>query len=234
MSETKGILYGIGVGPGDPELVTVKAMKTIEKCDLLVLPAKEKETCKAYNIVREVYPEIENKVCICCPFPMNMSEDALHAYHKEVATNMKLVLDADKKVGFLVIGDPCLYSTFEYIRVILDEQGYTTKIISGVTSVSAVAAVADISLAQNNEQVHIIPGEIECWEEALSLPGTKVFMKAGKNLGILKELLLAYEKKNPPAEVYAVSDCGLPGERSMRGASQIDEEMGYFTVVIVK
>ena len=65
-----GVLYGIGVGPGDPELMTLKAINTIKACDILAIPAVSKEECYAYSIVQAVLPEIEKKQIMCTPFPM--------------------------------------------------------------------------------------------------------------------------------------------------------------------
>lgn len=65
-----GVLYGIGVGPGDPELMTLKAINTIKACDILAIPAASKEECYAYSIVQAVLPDIENKQIMCTPFPM--------------------------------------------------------------------------------------------------------------------------------------------------------------------
>ena len=65
-----GVLYGIGVGPGDPELMTLKAINTIKACDIITIPAVSKEECYAYSIVQAVLPEIEKKHIMCTPFPM--------------------------------------------------------------------------------------------------------------------------------------------------------------------
>lgn len=70
MMDKNGILYGIGVGPGEPELMTLKALRIIRSCDVIVLPAASKEACYAYRIVYEVCPEIEEKILLCMPFPM--------------------------------------------------------------------------------------------------------------------------------------------------------------------
>ena len=70
-----GTLYGIGVGPGDPELVTVKALRCMEESDLIVLPAADPAGCHAYQIARKAYPGIEKKELVCLPFPMTKEEE---------------------------------------------------------------------------------------------------------------------------------------------------------------
>ena len=75
-----GVLYGIGVGPGDPGLMTLKAIDTIKACDILAIPAASKEECYAYSIVQAVLPDIENKQIMCTPFPMIKDKENL-LYH---------------------------------------------------------------------------------------------------------------------------------------------------------
>ena len=103
--------------------------------------------------------------------------------------------------------------------------------ISGVPSFCAVAAALGISLGDGKDEIHIIPASYEL-EESLQLKGTKIYMKSGKKLIELKERLLASPKSYH--EVYAVSDCGLPKQKIMRGMEELETESGYLTIVIVK
>ena len=78
-----GCLYSVGVGPGDPELMTLKAVKIIRNCQVLVLPAESKEKCVAYQIVRRAIPEIEDKTTVCLVMPMTKDKDRLEKSHRE-------------------------------------------------------------------------------------------------------------------------------------------------------
>lgn len=223
--------YGIGVGPGEPELITKKAEQMINKVDVLILPAKDKASCRAYTIAEKVIPTIRQKECVFMPFPMTMKEPELTEFHKSVAAKVEEFLQANKAVGFLTIGDVTIYSTFTYVERIVREDGYDTEIINGITSFQAAAARVGIPLTLGDDELHIIPGSADV-KEALSLSGTLVFMKSGKRLIELKSKLVEYEKDRD-IQVYAVSNCGMENEAVAVGAENISEEAGYLTVVIV-
>lgn len=225
-------LYGIGVGPGDGALITRQAERIIRAVDVLILPAKDKDSCRAYNITAQVIPEIADKECMFIPFPMSMKEPELSTFHRDVATQIERLLDENKSVGFLTIGDVSIYSTFAYIDELVKNDGYNTHSISGISSFSAAASRLGIPLTLGSEELHIIPGSGDV-DEALSLSGTLVFMKSGKRLAELKEKLIILEK-DKKSKVYAVSNCGMENETTSIGAENISDESGYLTVVIVK
>ena len=225
----EGILYGIGVGPGEPELITLKALKRIQESDIIILPAEPKEECYAYLSVKEVWPEIEQKEIICLPFPMVRDKELLKKAQDTIYKKIKDLLLMGKKVGFLTIGDPSIYSTYSYIRKRMEQDNFAFETISGVPSFCAAAAALGISLGENNQEIHIIPASYNI-KESFLLTGTKVYMKSGKRLAELKKELLALKENN----VYAVSNCGLPNEKHYYSAEELDEESGYLTIVVVK
>lgn len=240
-----GRFIGIGVGPGDPLLMTIKAVKAIEEADLLVLPAKDKESCRAYMIAKEALnvmsidqnrrrweDAIDNKECIFEPFPMSMDKDELFKFHKRVAGRIAKELDLGRNAAFLTIGDPCVYSTVDYLTQILEDMGYNTERVNGVTSFCMAAARLGISLGEGSEEIHVIPGSADI-DKALSLPGTKVFMKGGKRLKELRDRLILYEAKTGH-RVYGAANCGFPDEKLAYSASEITDDWGYLAVVIVR
>lgn len=224
--------YGIGVGPGDETLVTKRAEEIIKAVDVLILPAKDKDSCRAYVIAEKAIPQIKGKECIFIPFPMSMKEPQLSEFHRDVAIQVEKLLDEKKSVGFLSIGDVTIYSTFAYIEEIVSKDGYECEYISGIPSFCAAAGRLGIPLTLGDEQMHIIPGSADI-DEALSLKGTLVFMKSGKRLLELKQRLLA-DSTIDNSSVFAVSNCGMDNEIVSVGAENITEESGYLTVVVVK
>jgi len=106
------------------------------------------------------------------------------------------------------------------------------RTLSGIPSFCAACARLGIALGEGKEQIHIIPGSYEIGE-SLGLPGTKVYMKAGKKLSELKQMLLT-EDARAKWEVYAVSNCGMPDEKLFYSAESLTSEEGYLTLVIVK
>ena len=230
----KGMLYGIGVGPGNPQLMTLQAIETIQKCNVIVLPAVSKEECYAYQIVKKVCQKIDEKALLCMPFPMIRDEKKLALAHERIYQAIEDYLMQGQKVGLLTIGDPSVYSTYIYMHKCATKAGWPAEIISGVPSFCAVAARLGIPLGEREEEIHIIPGFYEV-QNTLHDQGTRVYMKSGKKLQELLEILRMQEKQDGKTlEVYGVSNCGMDNEKVYRGLSELEAAKGYLTTVIVK
>lgn len=226
--------YGVGLGPGDPGLVTLKAVNTIKECRAIVVPAGDLSRCRAYSIARQAVPEIDEKEIYPFAFPMTSDEDRLRPVHDEVADRVRALLDEGKDVAFLTIGDVALYSTFAYIQRRLSQTGHETLMISGVPSFCAVAAKHNIPIAEGAGEVHIIPGGSDP-ELSKDYGGTRVYMKSGKALRGLIAFLKA-QMREEPLEIYAVANCGFEDEVVYRNLEELENENNdrYLTTVIVK
>lgn len=227
-----GILYGVGVGPGDPELLTVKALNCIKTADILVLPAASKEECHAYRIVRGIWQEIEKKACICLPFPMIRDRKKLAAAHDEICGKIEEYLEENKTVALLTIGDPSVYSTYCYIHKRVIKHGGEARMISGVPSFCAAAAALSIPLAESSEEIHVVPASYEI-AGTENLPGTRIYMKSGKKLKQLKAAL-KQEMQTKNLEIYCVENCGMENQKITSGLEGLQETAGYLSIVIVK
>jgi precorrin-2 C(20)-methyltransferase len=229
-----GILYGIGVGAGDPELMTVKAQRIITACDLLILPAGSKEECHAYQIVLQAMPEISDKSVRCMPFPMICDTSELEKAHQNIYNEIVSELDSGKSVGFLTLGDPSVYSTYMYMHHHAEAEGRRAQMISGIPSFCAAAARLGISLGEKGEEIHIIPAAYDV-SDTLEYHGTRVYMNSGKKL---QELLNMLEQQTATgqqtADIYAVSNCGMETEQIYYGIEEARKATGYLTIVIVK
>ncbi len=230
---TPPTLYGIGVGPGNPDLMTLKALKTIENSDVVVLPSSSKDKCYAYKIVSQVVTNLDEKDLLFCDFPMTKDKSRLESAHDAIAAQIEERLQDGKSVAFLTIGDPAIYSTYTYIDERIKQRGYNTEMVSGVPSFCAVAAALGISLADKDEEIHVIPASYEV-RDSLGLSGTKIYMKSGQKLKELKEALLSPDFAEQNQMVYCVCDCGLSTEKRMYGVENLDTDAGYLTIVIVK
>ena len=224
-----GILYGIGVGAGSADGLTLGALETIKNCGVIIFPNKSKDECRAFKLVKENLPEIESKKLIFCDFPMTKDKNVLIAAWENAAKQICKELKG-ASVAFLTIGDATIYSTFFYIKKLVEKEGFKCLVISGVPSFCAVAAKLGISLAQDDQQIHIIP-DAENLDEAFNPAGTLVFMKIGRKLGALKEFLIKNQSKI--LEFGAVSNCGFEDEKICRTPQELDESK-YLTVIIVK
>ena len=156
-----GKLYGIGVGPGDPELLTLKALRLVKEADVVALPGKVPEDTVAFKIVEGAYPELGKKELLAVPFPMSKDPVVLKSYHDEGAEKVKAVLDQGKNVAFLTLGDPTVYSTYLYVHHRLVAQGYETEIVCGITSFCAVSARLNTGLVEKAEPLHVIPASYQ-------------------------------------------------------------------------
>lgn len=223
-----GILYGVGVGPGDPRLMTFLAADTIKKCEVLAVPARTREQAVCYQIARGLLPELDKKECLALGVPMTKDRTVLSAAYERAAGLVEEQLKAGKDVACLTLGDPTVYSTYIYLHRMIKDRGYETQIISGVPSFCAVSARLGDSLADRSEQLHIIPSAYGV-EKALSLSGTKVLMKAASKMEIVKKTLLEQD-----AEAVMVENCGMENEIIYRGTEQIPDQAGYYSLIVVK
>ena len=157
----KGTLYGVSIGPGDPELITVKAMKVIERSKYIATPETGTSDSLALSIVSDAV-DLSAKEIMGLSFPMTKDAEILARSHKEAADSIAEVLDSGNDVAMLNLGDITVYSTFAYVMNILLERDYDVELIPGVTSFCASAS---------------------------ALPGTKVLMKIGRSMPKLIEVL---------------------------------------------
>ena len=186
--DKSGILYGVGVGPGDPALLTLKAVEMLQSCDAVAAPAAKGDHSAALDIVSEY---IEGKDVFFCHAPMSRDPAVLGAAYDASAHAICERLEQGQKVCFVTLGDPAVYSTYAYIHHRVKARGYRAEMIPGITSFSAAAAALGTPLCEGGEMLHIIPGSYCGVEMGLDLPGTRVLMKSGRQLPQIYELLEA-------------------------------------------
>lgn len=217
-----GKLYGIGTGPGDPELMTLKALRIIKNCDVIAVPDSDPDKCIAYTTAKHAVPEIIEKRLLCVPFMMSGTLEKRMQCRIENAETIARVLDSGSDTAFLTIGDPAIYTTFGYVAEILMKRGYETEFINGVPSFCAAAARMNKMLCIGTEGLEIIPGAAEPEKK------TRVYMKNERNL----EQLLA-ELRSEGADAQIVERCCLDGERVFSSISDLPDDIGYFNIIIV-
>lgn len=227
----KGKLIGLGVGPGDPELLTVKALRIVRENSVIAVPGNEVKESVAYKIVKAVYPQLDEKILLPVSMPMTKDPEILEANHKKAADDVEEWLLKGENVVFLTLGDPTVYSTYMYVHKRILKRGHEAEIVSGITSFCAVAAKMNMSLAEMAEPLHVIPAtyHTETMEELLKLPGTKVLMKSGKKLKQVRDSILASGQ-----EAVMIQDCGMATEKIYHTAEEMPEQAGYYSLIIVK
>lgn len=227
----QGKLYGVGVGPGDPELLTLKALRLIKENEVIAVPGKDIQASVAYQIVKGAYEELDEKTMIPVAMPMTKDPQVLKTNHDKAADQVEDYLREGKNVVFLTLGDTTVYSTYLYVHKRILERGYEAEIVSGITSFCAVAARLNMGLVEADQPLHVIPATYKAQEmdEILKLPGTKVLMKTGKKMKQVKESI---EKSGQKAVM--IENCGMPSEKIYRSAEEIPEDSGYYSLIIVK
>lgn len=224
----KGTLTGVGVGPGDPELLTLKALRVIEESDVIAVPGEDPKETVAYRIVVQAYPKLGEKELLPIHMPMTKDREKLEESHQKGASQIMEVLEQEKSVAFLTLGDPTVYSTYLYVHKRVQAAGYPVEIVSGIPSFCAVAARLNMGLVEKAEPLHVIPASYQI-EDSLKLPGTKVLMKAGRQMARVRALL-----RENGEEAVMIENCGMENERIFRSAEEIPDDAGYYSLIIVK
>lgn len=224
----KGTAYGVGVGPGDPELMTLKAIRLIRENEVIAVPGKVAEESVAYKIAAAVVPEIASKELVPVYMPMVKDRALIHEEHRKGAALLKTYLDQGKNVVYLTLGDPTIYCTFSYLQHFLEDEGYPVELVPGISSICAAAARLNLPLTEWDEQMHVIPA-VHKTAKKLDQPGTYVLMKAASHMKETKELL-----RESGLEVSCVENCSMENEKIYRSLEEIPDEAGYFSLVIAK
>ncbi len=223
-----GILYGVGVGPGDPELMTLKAVHLIRETEIIAVPGTEPKETVAYQIAVQAVPQLAEKTLLPVPMPMTHDREEMRRNHKKGAALLESYLKQGKNIVFLTLGDPCVYSTYTYLQKIIVSDGYQTALVSGITSFCAAAARLNLPLSEWNEPLHILPAAHHP-DASLQAPGNYVLMKAGRKMSQVKEIL-----KSSGRDVYMVENCGMENEHVYHGAEEIPDNAGYYSLIIAK
>lgn len=226
----KGTLHGVSVGPGDPELMTLKAVRCIEQCPVLAAPQTAAGRMLALDIAKGAV-DVSGKIILPLHFAMSRDSEVLKASHAAAADAVRAHLDAGRDVALLNLGDVSIYATYGYLEEILTAQGYAAVRIAGVPSFCAAAARLGQSLTGGMEQpLTIAPGRHV--EQVLAAPGAKVLMKTGR----LPKTLDALRKRGLLANSAMVCNCGLPDEAVFPVLTDYDpaQEAGYFATILVK
>jgi precorrin-2/cobalt-factor-2 C20-methyltransferase len=189
-------IYAIGVGPGDPELLTRKAERILRQADVVLAPvSKPGEVSVALETVREFLDEGRQEIIIH-QFPMTSDKSRLIPAWQGAAALITERALAGKDVAFITIGDPLLYSTFIYLLRIFREScpQIAVEIVPGISSINTAAAVACVPLAEADERIAIIPATagMEKVIEALAAYDTVVLLKVkplfGEILDVLRQM----------------------------------------------
>ncbi|GAB6167010.1 precorrin-2 C(20)-methyltransferase [Thermostilla marina] len=232
----RGTLYGIGIGPGDPELITVKGAAILNACRHVVVPkASETADSVALNIVRTYLAK--DAVVHECVFPMSRDRHVLQTRWRKAALLVAELTADGHDVAFVTLGDPLLYSTYIYlfkaVREIVPELNVVT--VPGVSAFNAVAAAAHFPVGRGKEPVHIFPAadNPQALQSAVNASGTVVLMKIGKRLPQVLESVAVADR---PVEAVFGAHVGMENEyveHDLERLRQAAADVGYLSTMIL-
>ena len=233
METVNGIFYGIGVGPGDPELLTVKAINAIKFSEVIIAPKTEKKSESLALTIAEPYIRSDAKI-IFQTFPMVKDFDTSPEIFEGNVEEILSYLRDGKTVGFLTLGDPMFFSTYIYIFKLLKKFGVKIETVAGVPAFLAIAAKTGYPVAYGNEILSIVPATADSTKisDALKTSDASVLMKVYKNFEEIAEILSG---ENLSENAVLVSRCGLKDEKII---SDIDayknEKLNYLSTILTR
>ena len=229
MNDTNGTFYAVGVGPGDPELLTLQAANILKRCPVIAAPQTKSGQMLALDIARSAL-DLREKEILPLSFTMSREPALREESYQTAARQIEAFLQKGLDVAMVNLGDVSIFATAYYILERIREDGFQTLMAPGVTSFSAVAARLGCSLTQIDAPLHIIPASADL-DRALQLPGTKVLMKSGS---AIHETVQALERAGLLDRAALVADCGLPTEQVYRDLRKLPENLSYFATIIVQ
>jgi len=235
-------LIGIGVGPGDPDLLTVKAVKAIQYADVIMCPASaEDRPSIALSVISSLIDKSKNQEIVKLIFPMTKDKDILKAHWKTNAKIMAEKVLSGKNVVYLTVGDPYLYSTWIYMHrdISANYPDIKISVVPGIVSMFTFASKVGISIAEGAEKVAIIPScyDLSSVKEIAKHSEVLVFLKDGRYFDKVIELLK--ESGFPENSIFAIGqDLGTDHEiiRKMTLGEVNDGTLTtkYFSILVVK
>jgi precorrin-2/cobalt-factor-2 C20-methyltransferase len=188
-----GTLYGLGVGPGDPELITVKAFRVIQETPVIAYPRKRKGSKSYAQRIVDVYIRPGEKEMLGLVFPMTKDQAILDAEWRKTIEIVYDKLQEGKDVAFVTEGDPRLYSTFIHMMKLMQElhPEIEVKTVPGISSFNGSASRLGIALADGDDHVAIIPAtdEYDVMRKAIEDHDAVVFIKVAKVIDLMIEVL---------------------------------------------
>jgi precorrin-2/cobalt-factor-2 C20-methyltransferase len=243
-----GKLYVIGIGPGDPELMTLKAVRILKKVPCVFVPKGREEGSSLALSIMQTEVSLENKEIVEAYFPMRKTVSSpefgvqspeviqeLDAKWNETAEAVLNRLDRGIDAAFITIGDPGIYSTFFYIydKLLECKPALAIEIVPGISSINAAAARAGLCLGLGNDRIAVLPANyLDSLEETLAKFDTVVLMKVNKVFDAVRDMV---NRMHLAANATFVVRAGMDDERVYKDISLVrEEDLNYFSLMIVR
>ena len=226
--QNEALIWGVGVGPGDPGLLTVNAIKHIQACNILAFPTEESGRSRAYDTVKDYVKQDSTKY----PFilPLHQSQEQRQQFYQKQARFFKSVAEKGQKVVVLCEGDPLLYGSFQYVlHELIDSQ--QVGIVPGISSVNAGAAMAYWPLISGNETMLVLPATLDedQLKQQLQFCTTAIILKVGRHLPKIKKvlsLMSGYE------QALLIENISVNGQRISLLHQVCANDVSYFSLIL--
>ena len=235
MKMKTGTFYGISVGPGDPDLITVKAAKILNNVDIVFAAASTKNNHSlAVNIARQHIPKTTSVKML--RFPMTRDKHETRRAWRKHAETIIAEVENGRNVAFLTLGDAMTYSTFGYIMRHVQQMRPRIKIqtVPGITSYQAAAASLNMPLVQGEESLMVVSGATggNRLRELAGKPENVVFLKAYRHV---QDIKAAIDELGTYPSSIGVKNCSHPNEEIIPDIEELGEKIpDYWTLIIAK
>ncbi|MCX7715580.1 MAG: precorrin-2 C(20)-methyltransferase [Clostridia bacterium] len=227
----RGRFYSVGIGPGDPEYITLKAKRVLEDADIIAVPVKKQgEKSTAFEIVKDIV-DLKDKKILKLQFLMSKEHKVRINSRNTAVEAIISKLNEGKNIAMITLGDVSVYSTCTYVNQQLKKDGFESEIISGIPSFCAGAARAHVSLCEGDETLAIVPSvkDTDYIETVIRLFDNIIIMKPRKEKDRIYDIL---KNMNLLEHAIVMSRVGMSGEIVKTIGSNID--YGYFTTILIK
>ena len=223
-----GVLYGVGLGPGDRELITLKAARLIGAARLIAYPALPGVASLARSIAADLLPE--GVVELVVEVPMRVERAPAQAAYDAGATRIGEALEAGEDVVFLCEGDPFFYGTFMYLHRRLSGR-FRVEVVPGVTSLSAATARAGLALVARNEVLSVLPAPLPdaALEACIAGADALAILKVGRHLGRVRVLI---ERLGLLERAMYMERASMAGERLLP-LVEAPDPAPYFSMIMI-
>lgn len=231
-----GILYGLGVGPGDPELITVKAFRILKESPVIAYPRKMRGA-KSYALtITEAYVNTAEKHMLGLTFPMTKDKEALEKQWTKTVEDVWGFLQEGKDVAFVTEGDPMIYSTFIHMMRLMNAEHPEVEVrsVPGISSITASASTLGIPLADGDDQIAIVPATIDYdkMRKAMEEHDCVVFIKVAKVIDLILTVLRDLKLVDKAFVITKVTSSEEMIWRSVE--SLAGRELEYLTLMVVR
>lgn len=224
-----GTLYGLGVGPGDPELITLKALRLLRSCPVLAWPAPEQGPSLARSIVAQHLPGGQTEIAM--RMPMSVARFPAQEVYDRAAAEIAGHLSDGRDVAVLCEGDPFFYGSFMYLFGRMVDR-FPVRVVPGVSSMMACSAVLDAPLAARNDVLTVVPAPVEeaRLEAALATADAAAILKLGRHFAKVRDVLVRLDL----AERARYVERATLGEQRILPIDAVDPAaVPYFSMILV-